>query len=480
MQYSKKCLHCGSLSEAENYNCSCGPAVRAPEYRCIGLEWPLNTQDRAAARKALEQHPFQQSKGMLQYPLLPNREYAPDGLPEAGLTPLYHLDELSARYEREVYIKDEGDNPSGCFKDRETLACVLNSCKAGLQRAVIYSSGNAAASAALFAKALGFRLITFVAGDTYEEKIQFIQAQGSDVIVVGDKQTCFEAGFRLYAHLNAAGVFARQGFDNWAVGNPYRVEGDKATALEIVKQFVAAQNGQQVPDYVIVPSANGSHLTGLWRGFKELQLLGFIDRLPKMVVAGIRHASPIGKAVRSGEIDRPVRCDLKQLPEEDAQIGSTIVAEESYDCVSAAKAVLASGGRSVEVGRAGIRQAMTDFLATEQQRALGYGILPEPASCIALAAVRQLRDRGIMPLGAKAVALITGHGAKAQHSINRLLRGKEILLKRANHIIERKQREQKAQRPVQRGQRVQVRAGYKPVLYAFHQLAAKHKNLSTV
>lgn len=223
------------------------------------------------------------------------------------------------------------------------------------------------------------QLINFVPGDTYAEKITYIQKCGSDVVVLGKASTSFEEGFRLFVGLNEANVFEEAGFDNWAVRNPYRVQGDKTTAVEIARQL-ESQMHEPIPDVVIVPSANGSNLAGIWEGFNELKHLGITDKLPRMVVAGIANANPICKAVRMQEQDVPVACDLSGLQEQDAKIGSIIVAEEGYDSVEAAKAVLESGGTAVEVGTHNIRKVMVRFLHRERRLALKHGVLPEPAS----------------------------------------------------------------------------------------------------
>jgi threonine synthase len=473
----KRCLHCGTLNEADNYSCECG-AGWTDEYRSVGLRFTLNEREIEQVRRAFINYQFDDGRGILQYPLLPYRQYAPDGLFPVGATPLYRLEGLGDYYERDIFIKNEGDNPSGCFKDRETLACLLNSRRQGLKKAVIYSSGNAAASAALFAEHLGIQLITFVAGDTYEEKIRYIQEHGSDVVVVGGPHTTFEEGFRLYARLNAQGVFQKQGFDNWAVRNPYRVQGDKTTAVEIARQLLVAGK-DPVPDYVIVPSANGSHLAGLWRGFQEMEQLGIIDSLPKMVVAGIQHANPICEAVRREQQQEPVVCTLEALNPQDAEMGSIIVAEEGYDSVEAAKAVIESGGTGVEVGAASIQHSMVDFLDKEKELALDQSILPEPASCIAIAAVKQLCQRGILQPGETAVPVITGHGIKAQATICKLLLGKPKLIKRMNRIVEHKRQQLRLQPSKHIGRRVNVRAQYSKVRQTFLRLHA-HTRFSTV
>ncbi len=468
MDQWKRCLHCGTLNEASNYSCECG-AAWTDEYRSVGLRFALNKDEIEQARRAFINYQFGDSRGLLQYPLLPCRQYAPEGLFPVGGTPLYPLHQLSDYHERKIYLKNEGDNPSGCFKDRETLACLLNSRRMGFQKAVIYSSGNAAASASLFAQQQGIQLITFVPGDTYEEKIRYIQEHGSDVVVVGGPKTSFEEGFRLYARLNAQAVFQKQGFDNWAVRNPYRVQGDKTTAVEIVRQLLSAGE-QRVPDFVIVPSANGSHLAGLWRGFQELHQLGIIQTLPRMVVAGIENANPICEAVRREQQQQPVVCTLEELKPQDAQMGSIIVAEEGYDSVEAAKAVLESGGTGVEVGAADIQRSMTDFLELEQERALDQAILPEPASCIALSAVEQLRERGILQPGQLVVPVLTGHGAKAQSTIQKLLRQQPKLIRRVQRIVQKKKQQLRLRKSQSPGRRVRVRANYAKVRKAFLRL----------
>ncbi len=436
----KRCLYCGAPNDSTNYTCDCHTEASAQAYRTLGLRFQLSGAEIQGAQRAFQDYDFQDPRGMLQYPLIPNRQYAGEIGLQVGLTPLHLLKSFSKRSGVQVFIKDEGQNPSGCFKDRETLACLLNTRSKKLRRAVIYSSGNAAGSAALFARRQGMHLITFVPGDTYPEKIAYIQKCGSDVVVIGHAQTSFEEGFRQFVALNDTGAFESAGFDNWAVRNPFRVQGDKTTAVEIARQLLD-QVHDPIPDVVIVPSANGSNLAGIWLGFKELLHLGITQKLPRMVVAGITHANPICKAVRAKEREQPVACDLSDLQEADARIGSIIVAEEGYDSVEAAKAVLESGGSAVEVGTSSIRKVMVRFLQRERRLAIQNGVLPEPASYIAMVAVQQLRNRRQLKQGERAVAIITGHGIKAQGTTRRLLRGFPGLQRTAHQIIGRKRQQ---------------------------------------
>jgi len=470
--FKKVCLHCGKENHTDNYTCKCGSESWRKEYRSLDLEFKLDQQDARRARRSFRRYHFKSALGMLQYTLLP---FVPRTLKKlkqtAGLTPLYRMDNLSEYYGSHIYIKNEGDNPSGCFKDRETMLCLINSKRKKSKRAVIYSSGNAAASASLFAQRAGMQMLTFVAGDTYEEKIEYIQNRGSDVIVIGDKHTNFEEGYRLFASLGQEGLFEQQQFDNWSIRNPYRVQGDKTTAIEIVKQISGNQEPWISPDYVIVPTANGSCLAGIWKGFTELYELGLIDKLPSMVSVGIQFANPVFKAVLKKEVRRPMKGDIDKLEERDAQVGSTIVAEEGYDSVQAARAVLESNGYAVVVRRRHIRRAMATFLEMERQKAVEHAILPEPASFTALAAIRRLNKRGILQPEDKVVSIITGHGMKGADAIYDLAAGRKELLRTAREIISRRKNRMKNSPNITKGRCLRVEASHDAIAKAFLELS---------
>ncbi|MCB9266364.1 MAG: pyridoxal-phosphate dependent enzyme [Lewinellaceae bacterium] len=470
MKYRKVCLHCGKENTTRNYTCDCRGEAWQKEYRTLGIEFELDEADERRGRQSFLDYDFDSSQGILQYALLPFAAQGPGAPETAGLTPLYHLRHLSACYGSEVYIKNEGDNPSGCFKDRETLLCLLNARRKKAEHAVIYSSGNAAASAALFARNSRLHLLTFVAGDTYEEKIEYIRNHGSDVIVIGEENTNFEEGYRLFSSLNSKGIYTRNGYDNWSVRNPYRVQGDKTTALEVVKQLSGNGPYWMAPDYVIVPTANGSCLAGMWKGFEELYELGLAENLPAMVSVGIENANPVFKAVQENETTRPVKGNIEKLEESDARIGSIIVAEEGYDSIQAAKAVLQSGGTAIEVKRHHIRKAMVDFLMKEREKALEHAILPEPASYTALAAIGLLRKEGTLAPKDKVVAVITGHGLKAREVVEEMIGERPELQEVAGRIMEQK-KEDMGPKAAIKGKRIQVEASYDALAEAFLRLA---------
>lgn len=464
-------MKCNKVISADNYTCDCGADDWTKDYRLIDVKYRLSPAEEIEAIQAFEDYDLDHPDGILQYFFTPHPEYAHYVDLKVGLTEFLPLHNLSRSYGPKIFLKNEGGNPSGCFKDRETLMAALHSMAEGKQKAVIYSSGNAAASAALFAARLNFQLITCVAGDTYPEKINYIREKGSSVIRIGDRKTNFEEGYRLFSQLNAEGFFTENGFDNWSVRNPFRVVGDKTTAIEIVKQF-REETGRPsaVPDYVVVSTGNGSCLAGIWRGFKELRKLGIIDKYPKMVSAAIKNASPVYKAFKKKMTHRPAVCDLEEVPESDKEIGSVLLAEEGYDSVEATRGIIESGGLAVGVRRRDIRRALMDLMKQEAQLSIEHDLLPEPASLVTLAAIKKMKKRGIFDKNATAVAVISGHGAKAKDLLMKMLRLRPKLQKVMQTIIEGHRQKQRRFTSTSKGELVQVDANKGELKKAFRQL----------
>lgn len=431
-QFHQVCLRCGRETYSLLYSCSCSNDEWTTQYRTIDIQFDAREKSvQSPLFESFRDYSFRKKEGMLQYKGLPYQAEEPP-FATVGLTPLYELRHLSQAYGCRLHLKNEGDNPTGCFKDRETMMCWLNSRHQGLSKAVIYSSGNAAASAASFAEHSDHHLVTFVPGDTYTEKIDFICNHGTDVVVIGDGKVGFEEGYRLFSKINDRETFINHNYDNWSVRNPFRVQGDKTIALEIVKQLSPYNDVAEVPDYVLVPTANGSCLAGIWKGFKELKQMDVIPSLPRLISVGLSNANPVNKAVRSGELSRPVRCEVNG---NGGHMGSIIRAEEGYDSIEAARAVLESGGAAIDIEPAEIQETLTDFLEKEGYLAIKKGILPEPAALTSVAAARKAgRELGISP-GQTLVSMITGHGLKAVEVINAMLEDRPILRKKVKQIV---------------------------------------------
>lgn len=465
MNYTKVCLHCGRQNHSLSYRCTCSGHKWIHQYRTIDISIDLKS-DKESIADSFENYSFDHPLGMLQYNGLPFQRHSTYNNFPVGQTPLHKLNHLGEKHRCHIYLKNEGSNITGCFKDRESLMCYLHSEQTNIKKAVIYSSGNAAASAASFTQNAGYRLITFVAGDTYPEKIDFIRNHGSDVIIIGNDHTNFETGYRLYTQM--ADSFSDYGFDDWSVRNPYRVQGDKTIAIEIVKQLFFAEDSLS-PDIVLVPTANGSCLAGIWKGFKELHETGIINKLPRLIAVGIKNANPVYKAVHQKQITKPVRCDLSNVDAEDAKVGSIILAEEGYDSIEAAKAVLESNGTAVELHATDIQQTLINFLDLEGSLALNKEILPEPAALTSLTAIEKLKEYGFIASEDVLVSISTGHGLKAKRMLSSLLTSRPDLQDRINHIIAKR----KHKMPVNggyTGKVKQVAAKKDAVRKAFFQL----------
>ncbi len=471
MDFQLKCMFCDSDYSLPDYCCDCKDKSWARRYRSLDVKIDASRYKSAAA-SSFADYNFKNEAGMLQYQLLPHLTQNCDKT--IGLTPLHYLSNFNfgPGY---IFMKDEGQNPSGCFKDRESMMCLLNSKAEKLENAVIYSSGNAAASAAVMVEGSNRQLITFVPGDTYPEKIEYIRNHGSDVIVIGDENTSFEEGYRLFSDINAERIFADSNFDNWSVRNPFRVQGDKTIAVEIVKQLSQHKGRAKVPDYVVVPTANGSCLAGIWKGFVELYETGIIDKLPKMVSAGIKNASPVYKAVQQNKTDKPARCDLSKTDKDDAEVGSIILAEEGYDSIEAAKAVIESNGLAVELHASDIQKSLIEFLEKESKLALKYNILPEPASLTSLAALEKTENNVSFAGQNIFVAISTGHGLKAQQKIEELLSEKPNLQLPVRKIVAEREKNM-TDAGAQNGRVASARADSASVLESFFKLQNSFKD----
>lgn len=469
MNFKKKCLFCGRSCTAANYKCNCKNEDWSFQYRNVDIE--INLENTQPLLDSFYNYSFDDAKGILQYKGLPIHSSDPVQAGRVGLTPLYKLRTLGNRYGCTMYLKDEGTNPSGCFKDRESLLCLLNSIHNQLQKAVIYSSVNAAASAVTLAANSNYYILIFTSGDTPDDKIDFIRNHGSDVVVIGDEHTTFEEGHRLLSSINAKKLFQNEGFDNWSVQNPYRVQGDKTTALELIKQL-SPDGGKTVvvPDYVLIPTANGSGLAGIWKGFKELRTLGIISRLPRMVATGIRRGNPVCEAVQRMETGAPVRCSRSQVDPEDMETGSMLVVEEGYDSPEAAKAVIESGGTAIELHTKELRETLIHFLDGEKSLAIEHSILPEPAALVSMAAVKKLSGELGLSQADVVVSISTGHGFRAMKLINRLLIDRIDLQYMVNHIATDKRNKMKVTAP-RKGEVIRAEADEQEVIRSFSQLA---------
>jgi len=305
-------------------------------------------------------------------PLLPllRREAGRRGGPHAG------LDKLA------LYVKDEGRNPTGSFKDRGLSAAVTRAALDGVTRFVIPSAGNAGVSLATYASRAGLPARVYLPVDTPAQVEKRTRAAGGEVRQVEGMITDCGAAASRYARQTGA-------FDVSTLREPYRIEGKKTMMLEIVQAM-----GWRAPDAIVYPTGGGTGLIGSWKALAELEALGIATGSTRMYAVQADGCAPIVRAFREG---RP-EAEVWKEPETSAY-GLRVPAALGDFLIL--RALVESGGGAVAVTDEEARLA-----AAELGRA---GISASIEGGATLAAARQLRKDGSLADGETVVLFNTAH-----------------------------------------------------------------------
>ncbi|MCS7369357.1 MAG: threonine synthase [archaeon GBS-70-058] len=303
-----------------------------------------------------------------------------------GGTPLIGSSRLAEYLKiKHLLLKNEAQNPTGSFKDRESLLAVNMALNFGLKSVSCVSSGNAASSIAAYAARAGLECYVFMPAKASRGKILQCLVYGAKTFLVdGIYEEIFEVHLEAIKGLNVLDV--TPGY------NRFRVEGDKTIAYEICEQL-----GWRVPDWIIDNVGNGTHLYGMWKGFKELYNLGFIDKLPRMVAVGPISGAPIVHCFKSGVISPLEGCG--------ESIAEGLIAMWSYDAPLAIRALKESNGYAEYVSDYEILEAMKMLARFE-------GIFAEPSAVASIAVLPKLLESGVIDGKDEVVCLITGSGLK--------------------------------------------------------------------
>jgi threonine synthase len=323
-----------------------------------------------------------------------------------GDTPLYTCERVCQELDvSNLYLKHEGANPTGSFKDRESAVCVSRGLEIGAKGVTCISSGNAAGSLAAYASRAGLKCLVFTPSSASPEKMTQIGIFDAELIAVdGILEDVWELINRDPNSvdddqiLKLVGMTYRYYYDCNAALNPYRVEGDKTEAYEIYKGM------RDVPDWVVIPTGNGSNLAGIWKGFKEMYDLGIANRLPKLICVQVKGGDPISKAFEQKK-DYSIRID--NPPD---SIAEGIVARDCYDGTKALRALKESNGMTVAVDDLEVIEYM-ELLAGKE------GVFVEPTSATTLAAVGKLRETYALDKSDRIVCILTGSGLKATKEV---------------------------------------------------------------
>ena len=312
------------------------------------------------------------------------RDYLPfdDNTPivtlNEGNTPLIPAprlaEELAPGRGLRLFLKYEGLNPTGSFKDRGMTAAITQAVREGAQTVICASTGNTAASAAAYAARAGLRCLVLVPeGKIALGKLAACLAYGAEVISIAGS---FDDGLRLVRE-----ICERQPIVLVNSVNPWRLEGQKTGAFEIVDQL-----GGVAPDWHCLPVGNAGNISAYWLGYQQ-----YNRGLPRLLGGQAAGAAPIV---------------LGRVVEKPETLATAIRIGNPARWRQAAAALDESGGIITAVSH-------DDILAAWHLLAKRDGVWVEPASATGLAALRQQIERGeIDPSGQTAVIVLTGHGLK--------------------------------------------------------------------
>ncbi len=328
-------------------------------------------------------------------PLLPVDPDTPVPPLRVGGTPLYESLRLADRIGvSEMWVKDEGVQPTGSLKDRASAMAIVKADEAGAAKVATASTGNAAAALAGLAASVGRESVIFVPASAPEAKVAQLLAYGATVLLVdGSYDDAFELCLR------ASDTF---GWYNRNTGyNPYMSEGKKTVAYEIAEDL-----GWQVPDVVVVPVGDGCIIGGVAKGFRDLLALEWIDRMPRLIGAQAEGSAFLTEAWERGEDV------LTKPPIEASTVADSVSAGLPRDRIKAMRAVRDSDGAFVAVPDEAILEAIPALAATT-------GVFPEPAAATALAGLVAAREAGHVEPGDRVVIISTGTGLKDVPSVRR-------------------------------------------------------------
>ncbi|MFU8840310.1 MAG: threonine synthase [Nitriliruptoraceae bacterium] len=293
-----------------------------------------------------------------------------------GGTPLIHSEYLSERTGCEVHLKFDGANPTGSFKDRGMTMAISKAKEAGAEAVICASTGNTSAAAAAYAAKAGMTAGVIV------PKGKIALGKLAQALVHGAKVIQIDGNF------DQALTICRQLAETEPVElvnsvNPYRIDGQRSAAWEVVDQLGRA------PDVHVMPVGNAGNITAYWRGYREYHADGLIGQLPVMRGYQAAGAAPI---VLGAKVEKP------------ETIATAIRIGNPASWTFAVEAAQESGGSI---------RAVTDAEIMAAFRLVArHGVFAEMASAASIAGLLELHERGDLEPGQTVVCVLTGHGLK--------------------------------------------------------------------
>jgi threonine synthase len=302
-----------------------------------------------------------------------------------GNTPFFRVDALAKTHGlQNVWIKNDGMNPSGSLKDRASFLVVAEAIRKNESTIVTASTGNAASALAAVCAAAGKKAIIYVPATAPIAKLVQMRVYGAEVITV---QGTYDDAFALsLEHTRTKG-----GLNRNTAYHPLTIEGKKTVGLEILQQ-----NGWITPDVIVVPVGDGVIIAGVFKAFSDLKAAHIISKLPRLICVQAESSNAIHRYIHSGVYEdaaNPTTC------------ADSISVRTPSNAHLARRAVLETGGTSITVSEEQIKNAIVTLARTS-------GIFVEPASAATVAALQILKKKELVASDEQIVLLITANGLK--------------------------------------------------------------------
>ena len=311
-----------------------------------------------------------------------------------GFTPLVHASRLGAQLGlSQLYIKDEGQNPTQSFKARGMAAAVSMAKELGAKKLAVPSAGNAAGALAAYAARAGLEAFIFMPIDTPRANVIECEQTGAQVTLMNGLIT--DCGAEVVRRKEAEGWF-----DVSTLKEPYRIEGKKTMGYELAEQF-----DWELPDVIIYPTGGGTGLIGMWKAFDEMEQMGWIgSKRPRMVTVQAAGCAPIVRAFEEG------KRFADEFPNAQTTASGLRVPRAIGDFLIL-DALRASGGTALAVTDKELIDATKVIGAAE-----GIFCAPEGAAC--LPALQKLMAEGSVKADERVVLFNTGSGVKYVESFS--------------------------------------------------------------
>jgi threonine synthase len=307
-----------------------------------------------------------------------------------GNTPFFRVDNYGKELGFEnLWLKNEGLNPSGSLKDRASFLVVAEANRIKENNIVTASTGNAASALAAVCASDNKKAIIFVPESAPKAKLVQMYLYGAEVIKV---KGTYDDAFKLsleYTDKNP-------GLNRNTAYHPLTIEGKKSVGLEIF-----SQNNFKAPDVILIPVGDGVIISGVYKAFYDLKMSGLIEKLPRLICV---------QAEKSNAIHNFIQTGIYKNADNPKTVADSISVSIPSNAYMAKRAVEESKGFSITVSD-------EEILTTQKSLASKTGIFAEPSSSATAAALEKLKDSNLLDKKEQIVLLITGNGLKDIESV---------------------------------------------------------------